>query len=97
LGAAVLNRPLVLLAAPVASTAANSKVNLALVGCGGQGCSDMRSLLPCGVNVVAFCDPDSAQIEKARAHAQHPTHKMADVNDLAGFWEASMPTLGCAE
>lgn len=72
LGAAVLNRPLVLLGAPVASTAANSKVNLALVGCGGQGCSDLRSLLPCGVNVVALCDPDSAQIEKARAHAQQP-------------------------
>ncbi len=69
LGAGAMSQPLVLLGATAASTAANNKVNLALVGCGGQGRGDMRNLLPCGVNLVALCDPDPAQIEKARADA----------------------------
>jgi len=69
LGAATLSRPLVLLGATAASTAANNRVNFALVGCGGQGRGDMRGLLACGANLVALCDPDPAQIEKARADA----------------------------
>ena len=69
LGAAALGRPLVLLGATAASTAANNRVNLALVGCGGQGRGDMRGMLSCGANLVALCDPDPAQIEMARADA----------------------------
>jgi hypothetical protein len=69
LGAAALSRPLVLLGAPAASTAANSKLNLAVVGCGGQGRGDMCGLLSGGANLVALCDPDAAQIEKARGEA----------------------------
>jgi predicted dehydrogenase len=69
LGAAALGRPLILLGAPAASTEANSKLNIALVGCGGMGRADMRILLSCGANLVALCDPDPAQIEKARADA----------------------------
>jgi predicted dehydrogenase len=69
LAAATLGRPLVLLGVPPSSTVANSKLNLALVGCGGQGRDDMRGLLSCGANLVALCDPDPAQIEKARADA----------------------------
>ena len=72
LGAATLSRPLVLLGAGAASTAANSKLNLALVGCGGQGRGDMQGMLSCGANLVALCDPDPAQIEKARADALQP-------------------------
>lgn len=72
LGVAALSRPLILLGAGADSTAANSKMNLALVGCGGQGRGVMRSLLPHGVNLVALCDPDPAMIEKARADALKP-------------------------
>jgi SAM-dependent methyltransferase len=69
LGAAALGQPMVLLDATAASTAANNRVNLALVGCGGQGRGDMRGMLSCGANLVALCDPDPAQIEMARADA----------------------------
>ena len=67
LGAAAFSRPLILSGADAASTAANSKLNLALVGCGGQGRGVMRGLLSHGVNLVAVCDPDQGMIEKARA------------------------------
>lgn len=69
MGAAAWGHPLVLFGAAPASTAANSKVNLVLVGCGGQGRGDMSNLLHCGVNLIALCDPDAAQIEAARATA----------------------------
>jgi predicted dehydrogenase len=45
-----------------ASTAANSAINVALVGAGGQGRGDMQGLLGCKQNVVAICDPDPKQI-----------------------------------
>lgn len=66
--AAVLGGPLVMRGSP-ATTAANSKVSLAVVGCGGQGRSDMSELLFSGANLVALCDPDASQIEKARETA----------------------------
>jgi predicted dehydrogenase len=37
-----------------------------VVGCGSQGTGDMRGLIGCGVNVVALCDPDPAQLAQAR-------------------------------
>lgn len=71
LGATTLGGPLLLRAAP-ASTAANSLVRLAVVGCGGQGRSDLKGMLSRGAQLVALCDPDAAQIEKARADAKEP-------------------------
>lgn len=68
LGAATVGGPLILRAAP-GSTAANSKVNLAVVGCGGQGRGDMRGMLSRGANLVALCDPDASQVEQARRDA----------------------------
>ncbi len=65
---AALGGPLVMRGS-AAATDANSKVNLAVVGCGGQGRSDMSELLSSGVNLVALCDPDASQIEKARETA----------------------------
>jgi predicted dehydrogenase len=65
---AAFGGPLVLRGS-AASTAANNKVNLAVVGCGGQGCGDMGGLISNGANLVALCDPDAGQIEKARASA----------------------------
>jgi predicted dehydrogenase len=53
-----------------AATAANSKLNLAVVGCGGQGRGVMGGMLSSGeVNLVALCDPDAGQIEQARGAA----------------------------
>ncbi len=65
-GVAAFGGPLVLRGS-AASTAANNKVNLVLVGCGGQGRGDLGGMLSSGgVNLVALCDPDAGQIEKAR-------------------------------
>ena len=69
LGAAAFSRPLILSGAEPGSTAANSKLNLALVGCGGQGRGVMKGLLSGGANLVALCDPDQGMIDKARADA----------------------------
>jgi hypothetical protein len=69
LGTAAFGRPLILSGAEAGSTAANSKLNLALVGCGGQGRGVMRGLLSDGANLVALCDPDQEMIDKARADA----------------------------
>ena len=69
LGTAAFGRPLVLSGAEAGSTGANSKLNLALVGCGGQGRGVMKGLLSCGANLVALCDPDQGMVEKARADA----------------------------
>ena len=67
-GAATLGGPLVL-RGQASSTAANNKVNLVVVGCGGQGRGDMSGLLANGANLVALCDPDAEQIQKARGAA----------------------------
>ena len=69
LGAAAFGGPLILTRTAANSTAANSRLNLALVGCGGQGRGVMRGLLGCGANLVALCDPDREMIDKARADA----------------------------
>lgn len=52
-----------------ASTAANSKINVALIGAGGQGRGDMKNLLSAGQRIVAICDPDEKQIVEARKDA----------------------------
>ena len=65
---ALVTGPLILRGAPD-STAANRRFTLAVVGCGGQGRSDLKNLLAAGATLVALCDVDPAQIEKARAEA----------------------------
>lgn len=53
-------------ATAAASTEAASKVKIALVGCGGQGRSDLKNLLSNGGAAAALCDVDNAQIERTR-------------------------------
>ncbi len=69
LGAVACGGPLILTGAEASSTAANSTLNLALVGCGGQGRGVLKGLLACGANLVALCDPDREMIDMARADA----------------------------
>ena len=69
LGATTLGGPMILSGGEPSSTAANSKVNVALIGCGGQGRGDMNGLLHNGANLAALCDVDPGMIEKARADA----------------------------
>jgi predicted dehydrogenase len=66
--ALALGGPLLLRGAP-SSTTANRRFRLAVVGCGARGCSVMKNLLAAGVELVALCDADSAQIAQARADA----------------------------
>ena len=68
-GTAAFGRPVILSGAEVDSTAANSRLNLAVVGCGGQGRGRMRGMLSGGANLVALCDPDREMIDKCRADA----------------------------
>jgi predicted dehydrogenase len=51
------------------STAANSKLNLAVIGCGGQGRGDMKGLISNGAHLVALCDTDAGMIDQARGDA----------------------------
>lgn len=77
---ATLGAPLILRGADAASTKANSKMNFAIVGCGGQGRHDMKGIISAGANCVAFCDPDP----KAWQAAQKDAEKMAGEGAKAG-------------
>jgi predicted dehydrogenase len=44
----------------------NRRVRVGLVGCGGMGTSDLRSMLRSGAQLVALCDVDDEQSTKAR-------------------------------
>ena len=44
--------------------AANEKLNVAVIGCGGQGTHDMKQLVDCGENIVALCDVDEERLAK---------------------------------
>ncbi len=67
--AIAMGAPLIVRAANPASTIANSRLNLAVVGCGGQGRGVMRNILSSGANLTGLCDPDASQIDNARADA----------------------------
>ena len=42
---------------------ANDKVNLAAIGCGGKGDSDVQDAAHCGANIVALCDTNDGPLE----------------------------------
>jgi len=44
---------------------ANARVRVGLIGCGGQGTSDLRNALRLGAQLVALCDVDDEQTAKA--------------------------------
>jgi len=61
------------------TTSANEKLNIAVVGCGGQGAANIRGLA--GENIVALCDVDA---QRARGAFKHFTKakKYADFRKM---------------
>ncbi|HWB01009.1 MAG TPA: Gfo/Idh/MocA family oxidoreductase, partial [Pirellulales bacterium] len=45
----------------------NSKLNLAIIGCGGRGGHNLKQML--GENIVALCDVNQAAIDRAKSEA----------------------------
>ena len=45
---------------------ANDRVQMALIGCGERGRSDLNNFVKLGVDVVALCDIWDAQLDKAK-------------------------------
>jgi len=68
-GGMALGGPRILRGADAASAAPEPRFNLAVVGCGNQGRSDMKNMLTAGARLVALCDVDPGQIEKTRVEA----------------------------
>src|SRR5436305_14397776 len=67
-GAGLFSGPMILAtegAKPAAATTANTKLNVALIGAGGQGRGDMKTLLNTGQRIAAICDLDEKQIAQA--------------------------------
>jgi predicted dehydrogenase len=46
---------------------ASSKLNVAVIGLGGQGMSRLKEAIGCGANIVALCDVDSRMVGAAKA------------------------------
>jgi hypothetical protein len=47
----------------------SEKLNIAIIGCGGRGASNMHAML--GENIVALCDVDADNLGKAAQQAPH--------------------------
>ena len=52
--------------------APSDTLNVAMVGIGGMGMSNMASLVAAGVNIVAICDVDFAYVERSLANRMRP-------------------------
>jgi hypothetical protein len=62
-----------LLAAPaiVRGTNLNDKLNVAVIGCGGRGASNMQAVADAGENIVALCDVNQSNLDAAaQRHAK---------------------------
>ncbi len=49
--------------------APSDKLNVAVIGCGGQGASDATELVSAGENIVALADVDFGYVDKAVANS----------------------------
>ena len=74
-GAATLGFPAILRAQN-----AGTKLNVAVIGLGGQGRSRLNEVMGCGVKIVALCDVDERNIQKARDEmaTKRPDMPLAD-------------------
>lgn len=71
----------ILPAALVHGYQANQKVNIGVIGVGGVGGGNAKTLAGLGENVVALCDVDSEILEK-RAQSHPGAHKYADFRQM---------------
>ena len=52
--------------------APSDTLNVAMIGIGGMGMSNMAALVAAGVNIVAICDADYAYVERSLAGRMRP-------------------------
>lgn len=58
---------------------AGTTLNVAIIGCGGMGRGRLKEALGCGCKIVALCDVDEVNIQKAREEgAKHPQGPIED-------------------
>lgn len=57
---------------------ANGRIRVALIGCGGQGTSDLRNALRLGAQCVALCDVDDEQVGKAAERIDKDFNQVPD-------------------
>src|SRR5687768_16291947 len=75
-GAAALGAAAVLPVRPARAAAANEKVNIASVGCGGQGWSDLQEIeVSPHANIVALCNVDTSKDHLGQAAQAFPQAK----------------------
>ena len=82
---------------------ANEKINIAMIGVGGQGLSRLKEALQNGVNIVALCDVDEKMMAAARqataATLGHPNtyvdfRKMLEAEKVLTVSSSPRPTTG---
>ena len=58
---------------------ANNRIRIGLIGCGGRGSGDLKQFLKIeGIQCVALCDVDTAQMEKTQAETLDPVEQKAE-------------------
>ncbi len=58
---------------------ANNRIRIGLIGCGGRGAGDLKQFLKIeGIQCVALCDVDTAQMEKTQAETLDPVEQKAE-------------------
>jgi predicted dehydrogenase len=82
-GSAVLAGPLVL----CGEEGGGDKLNLAVIGLGGQGRGDMKGAVGAGARVVALCDPDETMLGIARKEAAAATAGAKDFTDYRRLFD----------
>jgi predicted dehydrogenase len=70
-----------------ASTTQNTKLNVALIGAGGQGRHDMKQVLSLKQNVVAICDVDENQVAQALKEGGEAVAKAKNYTDYRRLLE----------
>ena len=66
---------------------ANEKLNVALIGCGGQGLSVMRQVSGCGEHIAALCDVDETQTARVAKDLGTATAKAKVFSDYRRLFD----------
>jgi len=79
-GAVSLGAPMILRGAEAGAPSANDRLNIAVIGVGGQGRSRMNEALNNRQNIVALVDPDPKMIATAQGEMKKVAERMKDVH-----------------